>query len=188
MSPEQASDSGSADIRSDLYSLGCTWFHMLSGRTPFGEGGLADRILAHMQEDPPDVRKYNPRVSDALVAVLNKLLAKDPDDRYQSAQELVQALQELNPTREAASQSDCDTVEDAPRKKGKSGGKGKKPRSTTPEGKKPSRKKSRSVLWIAVGRPEAEGYVLGTDDVLVVFTAERASAMGIPGVDRADAS
>jgi serine/threonine-protein kinase len=97
MSPEQASDSGSADIRSDLYSLGCTWYHMLTGNTPFCEGGLAERILAHLKEEPPDVRRFNPRASKALVQVLKKLLAKKPRDRYQTPADLLEVLHALDP-------------------------------------------------------------------------------------------
>ncbi len=92
IAPEQARDSGKADIRSDLYSLGCTWFHMLTGQPPFPEGGLAERLCKHMMDAPPDVRKINPRISRELRAVLNKLLAKDPADRYQDPSELLAAL------------------------------------------------------------------------------------------------
>ena len=95
ISPEQARDSGSADIRSDLYSLGCTWFHMLAGHPPFPDGGLAERLYKHMEAEPPDVREFNPRVSRQLYVVLGKLLAKKPADRYQDPTELLQALNEM---------------------------------------------------------------------------------------------
>src|SRR5439155_5330619 len=70
MAPEQARDSGSADIRSDIYSLGCTWYHMLAGRPPFADGGLAERLYKHLNAEPPDIRQFNPQVSPALVQVL----------------------------------------------------------------------------------------------------------------------
>ncbi len=95
ISPEQARDSGSADIRSDLYSLGCTWYHMLAGQPPFPDGGIAARIVKHLEEEPPDVRQFNPRVSKALVTMLNKLLAKKPRDRYQTPAELLNDLHSL---------------------------------------------------------------------------------------------
>jgi serine/threonine protein kinase len=106
IAPEQARDSSNADTRSDMYSLGCTWFHMLTGQTPFCKGGLAERLIKHMEEPPPDVRTFNPKVSDALVAVLNKLLAKKPQDRYQEPRELVQALLEMNAVRNPAQQDE----------------------------------------------------------------------------------
>jgi len=108
IAPEQARDSGKADIRSDLYSLGCTWFHMLTGRPPFPEGGLAERLCKHMMDAPPDVRKFNPRISRELTAVLNKLLAKTPADRYQNPTELLASLLTLNAVAEPS--GDIETV------------------------------------------------------------------------------
>lgn len=95
ISPEQARDSGAADIRSDLYSLGCTWYHMLAGRAPFSEGGLAERLFNHLNNEPEDVRALNPRVSEATGAVLRRLLAKAPADRYQTPSELLADLLRL---------------------------------------------------------------------------------------------
>jgi serine/threonine-protein kinase len=92
ISPEQARDSGVADIRSDLYSLGCTWYHMLTGRPPFPDGGLAERLHNHMTIDPPEPRQFNPRVSEATLAVLRRLTAKAPEDRYQTPAELLSDL------------------------------------------------------------------------------------------------
>jgi tetratricopeptide (TPR) repeat protein len=101
MSPEQARDSRSCDIRSDLYSLGCTAYHMLAGKAPFAQGGLAERILKHLEAPPPDVRRFNPQVSADLWTVLAKLLAKDPDDRHATPNEL---LRELKRTQAIASE------------------------------------------------------------------------------------
>jgi len=57
LSPEQARDSRSADIRSDIYSLGCTGYHMLAGKPPFAEGGLGERVYKHMNVEQTDVRE-----------------------------------------------------------------------------------------------------------------------------------
>jgi serine/threonine protein kinase len=97
LAPEQARDSAAADIRSDIYSLGCTFFHMLTGNPPFPEGGLGERILKHLQEDPPDIRQLNPLVSDELWALLLRMLAKRPEDRFQTPAELLKALKALPP-------------------------------------------------------------------------------------------
>jgi serine/threonine-protein kinase len=92
MSPEQARDSRAIDIRSDIYSLGCTGYHMLAGRPPFFEGGLGERVYKHLNEPPPDVRQFNPTVSASFWAVLQKMMAKNPDDRYATPAKLLRAL------------------------------------------------------------------------------------------------
>jgi serine/threonine protein kinase len=95
MAPEQARDSRGADVRSDLYSLGCTAYHMLAGQPPFGGGGLGERLLRHLTQPPPDVRQFNPAVSAGLWAVLQKMLAKKPEDRFDSPAALLRALKRV---------------------------------------------------------------------------------------------
>lgn len=97
MAPEQAKDSRSADIRSDIYSLGCTWYHMLAGRAPFDEGGLTERLYKHIQEEPPDIRKFNDKVPEATLAILRRMLEKKPEARYQTPTDLLKEL--LSPKR-----------------------------------------------------------------------------------------
>jgi serine/threonine protein kinase len=93
MSPEQARDSRGADIRSDIYSLGCTAYHMLSGKPPFDDGGgVGERVYKHQQVAPKDIREFNPDVSERFWALLWKMLAKQPDKRFQSPAELLDAL------------------------------------------------------------------------------------------------
>lgn len=92
MAPEQARDSGTADIRSDIYSLGCTAYHMLAGKPPFSKGGLGERLVKHLEMPPPDVRFFNPKVSSAFWAILEKMLAKKPDDRYATPADLLRDL------------------------------------------------------------------------------------------------
>lgn len=93
MSPEQARDSRSADIRSDIYSLGCTLYHMLTGFAPFARGTLPERIVHHMHTPAPDVRKQNKLVPDYLAAIIARMLAKKPEDRYQTPAELLYELE-----------------------------------------------------------------------------------------------
>jgi serine/threonine-protein kinase len=96
IAPEQARNSGSADVRSDLYALGCTWFHLLTGQPPYPDGTVTERILKHIEAPPPDVRKLNPQVPRRTAKVLERLLAKDPDDRYQTPAELIRDLEALD--------------------------------------------------------------------------------------------
>jgi serine/threonine-protein kinase len=92
ISPEQARDPRDVDVRSDLYSLGCTLFHMLTGRPPFPGGTVLQKLLQHQEEPPPDVRSLNPAVPAELTRIIAKLMAKDRDRRYQSPEQLVRDL------------------------------------------------------------------------------------------------
>src|SRR5207248_3738590 len=92
ISPEQALDPRRADVRSDIYSLGCTFYHALTGRPPVPEGTAAKKLQAHQQLDPIDPRELNPAVPDELAAVLARMMAKDPDRRYQAPTELIAHL------------------------------------------------------------------------------------------------
>ncbi len=93
LSPEQAKNSHDVDSRSDIYSLGCTLYYLLTGHAPFsGATTLIDKLLAHTHEAPPPLRDERPEVPDGLVEVLEKMLAKNPADRYQTAAEAASAL------------------------------------------------------------------------------------------------
>ncbi len=107
MSPEQARGARLADIRSDIYSLGCTLYHMLTGTCPFPDGTVIERITRHLKEEPPDVRRFNPDAPPGLLAVLRRMLAKRPEDRYQTPVELLAALQQTEgrPVEAPASQA-----------------------------------------------------------------------------------
>jgi len=83
ISPEQARDPRAADVRSDLYSLGCTLFFMLAGRAPFSEGTMVQKLLQHQQDAPPDITAIRSDVPERLAGILGRLMAKDPDERYQ---------------------------------------------------------------------------------------------------------
>ncbi|MFM7184976.1 MAG: serine/threonine-protein kinase [Planctomycetota bacterium] len=83
ISPEQARDPRAADVRSDLYSLGCTIFFMLVGRPPFADGTMVQKLLQHQQDRPPVLDEIRPDVPRRLAAIVERLMAKDPEDRYQ---------------------------------------------------------------------------------------------------------
>jgi serine/threonine-protein kinase len=92
ISPEQARDPRDVDVRSDLYSLGCTLFYMLAGRPPFPDGTVLQKLLQHQEEPAPDIRSINPQVPADLASMLLKLMAKAPDRRYQTPEQLVREL------------------------------------------------------------------------------------------------
>lgn len=96
MAPEQARDSKAADIRSDIYSLGCTWYHMLTGRAPFSEGSLTNKLAAHATTPPPDPRELNDRVPEGIVAIIQRMMAKAQSARYQDPEELLEDLKNSN--------------------------------------------------------------------------------------------
>ncbi|MEE3370163.1 MAG: serine/threonine-protein kinase [Planctomycetota bacterium] len=88
ISPEQAADPRDADVRSDIYSLGCTLFFILTASPPFPNGTVLQKLLSHSGETPPDVREYRDDVDDSLAQILAKMLAKQPGERYQHPSEL----------------------------------------------------------------------------------------------------
>ena len=92
ISPEQARDPRDVDVRSDLYSLGCTLFHMLTGRPPFPGGTVLQKLIQHQEEAPADVRLLNPAVPVELAGIITRLMAKDRDRRYQTPEHLVREL------------------------------------------------------------------------------------------------
>ena len=94
ISPEQARDPRNADARSDIYSLGCTFFFMLTGRPPFSEGTMLQKLLQHQGDEPPDVRDFQPNIPPYISQIIQKMMAKDPKSRYQTASELVDDLTE----------------------------------------------------------------------------------------------
>lgn len=95
MSPEQASGDDFIDVRSDIYSVGVLAFHMLTGRPPFVGSTAHVVIAAHVAEDPPSIRRLNPSVPKGLADAVEKCLAKDPENRFQNAMELADALQRV---------------------------------------------------------------------------------------------
>ena len=78
ISPEQARDPRSADVRSDLYSLGCTFYFMVTGRPPFPEGTVLQKLLAHQGDEPPDPRQFCVELPDDVYRILKRMLAKAP--------------------------------------------------------------------------------------------------------------
>lgn len=96
MPPEQWRDATSVTPASDIYSLGCTFFYMLTGEMPFIADNLGALMEAHARETPRSICEYRDDCPRALDQVIQKMLAKKPEDRYASAEELIEALKNIN--------------------------------------------------------------------------------------------
>ena len=92
LAPEQALDSHAVDIRADIYALGGTLYYLLTGRPPFPEGSVAQKLLWHQQREPAPVGQFRPDVPPELQAVVQKMMAKDLAARYQRPDEVMAAL------------------------------------------------------------------------------------------------
>ncbi|MCI0641063.1 MAG: serine/threonine protein kinase [Gemmataceae bacterium] len=92
VSPEQARDSQDADIRSDLYSLGCTFYFALTGHYPFRGDSPLETIVQHLERTPTPIEQHRPETPPGLGSVLRRLMARDPDKRFQTPAELVSEL------------------------------------------------------------------------------------------------
>ncbi|HKB00874.1 MAG TPA: protein kinase, partial [Gemmataceae bacterium] len=91
IAPEQIADPHAADARADIYGLGCTLYHLLAGRPPLPDGSVAEKLAAQPTYKPDPI----PGLAADLTAVLAKMLAKRPEDRYQTADEVVDALDRI---------------------------------------------------------------------------------------------
>jgi serine/threonine-protein kinase len=92
LSPEQARNMHKVDIRSDLYSLGCTLYHLLTGQVPFPGGTTLEKLVRHGLEEPEPLEKLRSRVPAAVAAIVRRLMAKAPAARFQTPAELAAAL------------------------------------------------------------------------------------------------
>jgi serine/threonine protein kinase len=93
IAPEQTYDSHEVDIRADIYGLGMTFYFTLTGSAPFGEGPVDQKIVCQRTKAPTPIAALRPEVPPGLVAIFDKMTAKDPRRRYQTPAEVVAALQ-----------------------------------------------------------------------------------------------
>jgi serine/threonine-protein kinase len=94
IAPEVAHDAGSRDVRSDLYSLGCTVYFLLTGRVPFPGGTWTEKLLRHQYDAPVPLSELAPAVPPPVAAVVERLMAKAPADRYDTPAAVARALEE----------------------------------------------------------------------------------------------
>lgn len=92
MAPEQASDAKNVDHRADIYALGCTLYRILTGRAPFETDSMVNTLVAHRTKPIPSLKAARPDVPDALEKLYQKMMAKRPEDRIGSMNEVIDAL------------------------------------------------------------------------------------------------
>jgi serine/threonine protein kinase len=92
LAPEQAVDSHTADIRADIYSLGATFYYCLTGRPPFAEGTVAQKLIWQQSRQPKPIKLFRPELPAQLIAIVEKMMAKSVAQRFQTPAEVAQAL------------------------------------------------------------------------------------------------
>lgn len=93
VAPEQAIDSTAVDIRGDIYSLGVTFYFLLTGRSPYKDGSISQKLMWHQISKPTPITEHRPDVPRKLAAVIEKMIEKDPANRFQTPEELFMALE-----------------------------------------------------------------------------------------------
>jgi serine/threonine protein kinase len=92
LAPEQAVDSHNVDARADIYSLGLTFYYLLVGACPFEAGSVAQKLIWHQMRQPKPIQELRPEVPEGLVAIVIKMTAKQLEERYQTLEEVIEAL------------------------------------------------------------------------------------------------
>jgi tRNA A-37 threonylcarbamoyl transferase component Bud32 len=92
VAPEQARDIHSVDIRTDLYSLGCSFYFALTGQKPFRARHVMEIIVQHLEKEAAPIKSCRPEVPPALASIIRRLMAKKPDKRFQTPMELLAEL------------------------------------------------------------------------------------------------
>ncbi len=105
ISPEQAKHSRAADMRSDVYSLGCTLYHMITGQVPFPLPSLPEKLYAHQLVEPEPISSLVPGVPEGLIAIVRKSMRKLPEERHARPIDLAQGARALRPRRDPAGQA-----------------------------------------------------------------------------------
>jgi serine/threonine protein kinase len=168
LAPEQALEGPDFDHRADIYALGCTLYFLLTGRPPFPDGTLAERIMKHQTREPEDVRALKKDAPPELVRICRKMMAKKPEDRYQSAAELARALGRWRAPAPGSKPVKLLDEEQRSDGKGEDGSEGGLAAATAPRsakagvappkrnGGKPARRGAKAAVAAAAGSPKAK--------------------------------
>jgi serine/threonine protein kinase len=92
VAPEQTVNSHDVDVRADIYSLGATFYFLLAGHPPYPDGTIAQKLIAHQTREPTPIRQIRPEVPEGVALVLRKMLARSVEDRFQTPEDVYQAL------------------------------------------------------------------------------------------------
>jgi WD40 repeat protein/serine/threonine protein kinase len=173
IAPEQADNARQADIRSDIYSLGCTLYHLLAGQPPFPTGTSLQKVMAHIEKKPQPLTELRPALPEGFMPVLERMMAKNPKHRYQTPAEVAIALEPF-------------TLATAVARNGKSRRDGPKEgdsRTVVLEKSPAYRRRRRNivavaaaVLFVLVGLLGAAVYRIATDKGELVITSESPDA------------
>jgi eukaryotic-like serine/threonine-protein kinase len=96
LAPEQALDSSKVDVRADIYGLGCTFYELLTGQAPFSMVTGTQKLIAHIQDEPPPAETLRAGLPIEIVQIVRKMMAKNPDERFQTAAEVAEVLEDLS--------------------------------------------------------------------------------------------
>jgi serine/threonine protein kinase len=143
LAPEQARDSHTVDIRADIYSLGGTFYFLLTGNTPFGSGRLDPQLIAQQAMGLPPIRSLRSDVPEEVAGIITRMMAHDPGRRYQKPSEVADALASFTKTPiPAPTEAELPVLSPAAR-----GGPGEVPNTPPPTVKVVKRPR----LWLAIG-------------------------------------
>jgi len=92
ISPEQACNANAVDIRGDIYSLGCSFYFLLTGQAPFPEGTLMQKVLQHQHAEPKPIESFREDVPPEVISIVKRMMAKKPEDRFQTPASVALAL------------------------------------------------------------------------------------------------
>jgi len=140
IAPEQARDASTVDIRADLYGLGCTFYYLLAGRAPFDGATVTNKLFKHALEEPEALEGLRRDVPPAVSAIIRRLMAKKPEDRFQTPAEVAAALEQVLQVRSAravAPSTDAAVTKDRPAPA--------PPPDPRPEARKPARRAARTA-------------------------------------------